>query len=622
MLRSQGESTIIFTILRIVLQFSFGFLISRIASRTFNLTYQERINSGILNSAKYLFATRFPPGRRQYLGRIYVALVLVVAVALNFLPTLLSDIYPVTTIFPESTAHEMEISTAFTKTTSLQPNKTSVEDILSNVGIQLEGRRFDSYSVTLPPPLPCKRFSNMLNVNCSFEVVGLGLFPYTNMSLAVGFTDEVDGSQTLLSAIAPDGGQFQYFNTTNIGDELALVRMFSNAGVATTYAFDDMSLPSPRSLESCLVRGDRTHRCVRHSLGYLLSKEWHAMLITRRVFTQTNFHTFNTTYVTDKGPFQPNETITTLDCKKFPTTTLTTMCTQLLSLGSPFSNRMHSIQQLIKDPDGTFHWDVVTFRLEFTLKKNSGTWDSITHLSAEAFHLDIGVMYYNTTLNFVEAAKTTPYSNRALLQFMGRETFEATYILNYTDVSYYNHSWIDWGFSNEDMRNLTEFLLRGTMLNNGAFVMRKPALMADISELVVAILVVSAALMICLGFYVSRKVDPMVHDPITEILPQVLDLKNGVGPRKDANAWIRRYRVANLKLVPSRSVSNGPDTTTTDANTTAAQATDIDSHQQHHSDCEGSSTTRRRKIYTIRMEIDTDRELDAFDFFEYKNGAN
>ncbi|KAG0029625.1 hypothetical protein BGZ82_007820, partial [Podila clonocystis] len=586
---------------------------------TFNLTYQERINGGIFNGVKYLFLTKFPRGRRQYLGRFYVALALVITLAFNYLPTLLSDIYPVITAFPEAKVHEVKISTAFIKTTSLQPNKTSVEDILSSVGVELEGRRFDRYTATPPPPLPCKLFSNLLNVNCSYEVVGLGLFHVTNWSLVVGTTQEVDGSRTLLNATIPNGEQFQYFNATTISDEYTLVRMFLDAGVATTYAFGDMSLPSPRSLESCLVRGDRTHRCVRHSLGYLLSEEWHTMLITRRVFTQTIFHTFNETYDTDKGSFQPNETIATLDCERFPTTTLTTMCTQLLSLGSPLSSRMHSIQQVIKDPDGTFHWDVVTFRVEFTMKNLTTT----THLSAEAFHLDIGVMYYNTTLDFIEAVKTIPYSNRALLQFMGRETFEATYILNATEVSDYDRTWIDWGFADEDIRNLTDFLLGGTILNNGAFIMREPALLSDVSGLVVALLFLAAALMVSLGFLVSREVDSMVHDPITEVLSQVLDLKHGVGPGEDAKAKFRMYRVANLKLVSSKQLNvNEPDTATAKANSTAAHATVIDSQQQHHTGTKRSSTIRRRKIYTLSMEVDADDELDAFDLLEYKSGAS
>ncbi|OAQ23577.1 hypothetical protein K457DRAFT_130459 [Linnemannia elongata AG-77] len=581
---------------------------------SFNLTYQERINGGLFNRVKYLFFTKFPQGRRQYLGRFYVALALVISFALNYLPTLLSDIYPVTTAFPESKIQEMGISTAFTKTTSLQPNKTSVEDILSSVGVELAGRRFDGYKATLPPPLPCKHSSNLPRVNCSSEEVGLGIFHETNWSLVIGFKDEVNGSRTILSATTPDGEQFQYFNTTVVGDDFTLVRMFLDAGVATSSNFDDMSLPSPRSLESCLVRGDRTHRCVRHSLGYLLSKNLHTMLITRRVFTQTLYHAFNGAYDTDKGPFQPNETIAAFDCKKFPTTTLITMCTQLLSLESPFSNRMHSMQQVIKDPDGSFHWDVMTFRVVFATNNLT----TVTYLSAEAFHLDIGAMYYNTTVNLKEAAKTVPYSNRAILQFRGRETFEATYILNFTAVPYYNHSWIDWGFSDEDTRNLTDFLLRGTILNNGAFVMRNPALMADVSGLVVALFLLAAALMVGLGFLVSREVDSMVHDPITEILPQVLDLKHGVGPREDANANLRTTRVANLKLVSSTTLNdNGPETTTANANTTA-----IDSQQQHHAEAKRSSTIRRRKIYTLRMEVDTDDELDAFDLFEYRNDAS
>ncbi|KAF9584203.1 hypothetical protein BGW38_007238 [Lunasporangiospora selenospora] len=547
MLLSQRLSNVLFSIIRTAVQFSSIFLLSRIASRSYNITHQERIKSGVSDRFKYIFLTKFPRGRKQRLGRFYVALALIVSLALNYLSTLLSALYPVSITFRGDTAHNLEISTAFMKTTELQPNKTSVEEILNRIGVDLNGRQFGHYTTTFPQPVPCKRIGVKQNVNCTFEIARIGLLYNTTWSFVVG-ARIVDGSQSPINATTPDGGQFQYFNTSIIGDDFTLVRMFTNLGEANAGDFQDMLLPSPRSLESCLLMHDRTHRCVRHSLGYLLSSKFQAMLITRRVFVQTIFHNFELLYETDEERFQPNETIAGLDCNRFPTATLTTMCTQLRSLGSPYSDRVHSIQQLVKDPDGSFHWDVIMFSVEVTTPNVT-----YTHLVAQAFHLDASIKAYNTSFDFLEAVKTIPYDNRLGVQFIGRETFEATNILNASAVPIYDRSWINWGFSDADMHNLTDFLLRGTLLNNGVFVMRSPELLADIPNLVIALFFVVSAIMVIVGKIISIGVDPMVHKPITEILPQLVEKMRGDGPGEDGKAKFHENCVANLTLVASKS---------------------------------------------------------------------
>lgn len=74
MYHNQEESAFLLTVIQLALQISTIFPISHLASRTYNLTNLEGINGGFLDRVNYIFFTKFPSRRQEYLGRFYVAL--------------------------------------------------------------------------------------------------------------------------------------------------------------------------------------------------------------------------------------------------------------------------------------------------------------------------------------------------------------------------------------------------------------------------------------------------------------------------------------------------------------------------------------------------------------------
>lgn len=612
---TQGVSALLFTIIRTALQMSIIFLISHLASRTRNLTYQERINGGSLNSINYLLFTKFSPRRQHLLGRFYVALALVITFALNLLPTLLSDIYPVLPTFLPSNLKELDIFTAFVKTTSLEPNKTSVENILFNMGVPLNGSVFDSYVASPAERLPCRNFQS--TVYCANETFTFGGIYYDEYSLALGLRG-VDGLSRMRNWTTPTGESFDYFNTTDSMGSYGLAEMFVNAGEAETDNFYDMSYSSPRSLETCLIRNSKDHRCVRHSLGYLLSKTSRIFLITRRVYTLTIARELNITFNTTIPTFIDPSVNTTLDCSRLPTSTLETMCRQINSLGAPPLYRLYTIQQQSIDQNGRLHWDVINTRLNIQLSSNAISNNTFL-LVLEAFHLDVGVEYYNSTMEQKKGYLAVKGDNIAYLRVRGRETFETTYIVPKRTVGFYNHSWVDWGFSKEDIHNLTDFLQGGTMLNSGTLMMRTPELLANISDLAVGLMLGASVIMVGLGFFLSRAVDSVVRDPFTEVLPKVLDSMRPGGSKINTTTSLRYRRVANITLVPSQASPSSEQTSDPASASAAALIPRLSPLQDVDVDNDGkrSATACKTKTLLLRMDIDSDdEEMSVIELFE------
>ncbi|KAG0284303.1 hypothetical protein BGZ96_011314 [Linnemannia gamsii] len=610
------------------------FLLSRWASRNYNLTHQERINGGFLNGVKYVLLGKFPSGRKQYLGRFYVVLALIVSNALNYLPTLLSDIYPVQPAFLETNTRELDISAAFAKTTGLRPNHTSAEDILFAMGIPLNGSIVHSYTASVPPPASC-RFHTLLLVSCgNIDPFNIGNFYLANHSLAA-VNSGGDGVDMPLKGTTSGGTQFEYFNTTEAADEYSLVRMFLGVGTVSNslYTIDDMTHPSPRSLEGCLTKGQISYQCVRHSVGYMISSQKHVATIKRRVFTQTIAVTVPQN-LTNSPPYFPAVIENAkLDCARLPTPTLQTMCRQLNGLGSPTPFRMLTTQKQTIDLDATFHYDVVTLHLAYNFQTRK------ISITAEAFHLDISITYYNTTYDDPKMFEASSNDEKTLRQLFGRETFEATNAWNTSAYSLYDHTWIDWGFSLEDVHNLTNFLLGGTMINSGNIVLLDPRLLANVSIIGVALFFAVAFVMIGVGFLVSTNVHGSMHDPLTEVLPKVLESMNSESSSGASNFCpprIPRYRVANLTLVSQSGKDEDDDDVENVVQAAAAvNATAFSSavdynhphqlrQQPSQVDSVGTtltSTRRCHKTLLIRMELDTDDEINAIELVEHSSGG-
>ncbi|KAG0269978.1 hypothetical protein DFQ27_001239 [Actinomortierella ambigua] len=502
---NQVMSALLYTFIRLALQGSMIFLISHLALRTSNLTYKERINGGSLEAVKFLFFAKKSPGRQHTHGRIYLCLALAFSFALNYLATLLSYTYPVVSTYLPTNLIDFNVTTAFAKTTSLLPNDTSVERILFNMGVSVNGGLFNEYS-----SIPATRTLCTLarfQVSCPDEYIE---FAVNTINSSLAFGPQTDNEEQIFPVLGmtPDGVEFEYFNGSDTTTSFMLQEMFVNAAQASSTDYSDMSLSSPRSIESCLSRSLGEHRCTRHSLGYLLSLNGHLFVITRRVFTMTHSMQLNQTFNETMPEFVDPSVNTTIDCRRFPTPTLETLCKRINTLGAPSTPRLYSTQMLSDDKHGRSHWDVVNTQVGSMFNADLGL-DTLM-LTMEAFHVDVGVEHYNTTVNYDEIDSANKI-NRMRLQ--GHEAFEVVHFVDNHEVDIYDRSWVDWGFSEEDIRNLTRFLTEGTMLNRGLIVMQTPKLLANVSNLVIILLFAASILMGGVGFWLSLTSDSESETP-------------------------------------------------------------------------------------------------------------
>ncbi|KAG0279244.1 hypothetical protein BGZ95_001833 [Linnemannia exigua] len=592
---SDKERTLLFTTIRLALQTSFIFLISRIASRTYNLTTLERINGGFLSKLNFILFTKFPSRRKQYLGRFYVALALIVSLALNLVPFWLSELYTVEPIALESNIQPYNVSTQFIKITSLSPNRTNVDDILLGMAVSLDGSVFHNYSAIPAKPCPsnvCPAYAQQLFITATSEAAA---------------NIQKDLNIRGLNFTTSTGQYFEYFAMkSNAANSYALVEMFAN--MAQNGAFHTDRVIGSRSIETCLVRTLRNNRCVRHSLAFREDFD-DLFLISRRVVTQTVVH-----FMDDDLPlYTKGNKYPIPDCTRFATPTLQTMCSHIISIGYPSPDGMYSLQQNTTTPN-SIHYDVVISTLLPETVVNSMYW------SLESFSLDIEVQTY-TTNNTVNLLDITGGSNSTGLlkdedrTSQGQELFEATYFVPST-IDLHNHSWADWGFSQEDKKNLTDFLFGGTMLNNGTLNVIKPDLLANVSEIVVGLLFGASLLMVLLGLVVSYGTPSVVFDPITEVLYQMWASKKdfpAADKKKSSMFTLRKRQVANLVLEPQQdgaaqflenSSSSSDDPTQTPSSPLRPQE---------------PYSTQRPQAINLRVEVGSDGEEDAIRLLEWRN---
>ncbi|KAF9584945.1 hypothetical protein BGW38_004560 [Lunasporangiospora selenospora] len=542
----QVQSTVLFTAIRLALQTASLLLIAHIASRTNNVTYLERINGGVMAKINYVFFSKFPSGRKHHLGRFFVTLTLITMV-LNFLPTLLSKLYPVKPTFLESNQHSFNIPIATVlKATSITPGRTTTKDIALGMGLVLEEHEFSSYTGNPPIALPLCHLATGIIATCVPTKEGAPDIVFRGNSsspVIAGYNELVPPNAVIRMNTTSAGEMFEFFDAEdNTGDDFALVNMFRAAAIETDFTRQFEVPNGPRSLENCLFRKHRNNRCVRHSLGYLVPptgwRDGRLYLISRRVAVQTVVEEPKFVYG-QKG---------TLDCKQLSKSNLVAMCQKLVNMESP--GRMFSMENYTTvegTTDGSIHWDVVT---TFSSRSIEG-YDA---KFVEAFSLDIKVEHYNVTFDDGLFGAVTNYSINMPLQVNKQEIFEATYLVP-DSVDPNNHTWAEWGFSEKDVENLKGFLFGGTVLNNGTLITTPPSLLADVSSIVVGLLFGVSLLMVVLAFILSHGVPPIVREPLSEILQEVQashkedDPSLNPGPTTNAlSAFFHKRRVANLIL--------------------------------------------------------------------------
>ncbi|KAG0264869.1 hypothetical protein BGZ95_003513, partial [Linnemannia exigua] len=261
------QSAFVFTILRLALQTAALFFISHLASRSYNLTYLERINGGVITRINYLFFTKFPSKRKHRLGRLFVLLSLIVTTALTYLSALFNKLYPLTpTVLDSFTPIPLNVTDRAFKISSLEPGKTSVEDILLSIGLPLNGSAFASYSSNPATTFPCQPTPQ--GAACDGPERTLVQYRGVNASqpISLGFQKFNSDSSILLNHTAPDVGLFFVWVTeSNRWNTYAGLEMYRFAAFDSDLGIDWAS--GSRSLEQCLIRDASNKACVRHSFG-------------------------------------------------------------------------------------------------------------------------------------------------------------------------------------------------------------------------------------------------------------------------------------------------------------------------------------------------------------------
>lgn len=269
---TQFQSAILFTIVRIALQVSSVFLLSHLASRTYNLTYLERINGGLLSRVNYIFFTEFSPSRKHGLGRLYVFLALVTT-AFTFLSPLLNGLYPVKQEYLDTHLQTINPGTVLLQTTTVTPGSTNPENILSDMGFSLSGAKFHNYSQSLPPPNLCMVVKTQ-SVNCSGDIWDDFTARYEDRPVIIGDDNDGQTQEDLLirNSTTPSGEFFQYFNASASRHGGAVVEAYHYLETSSIRGEDVAIYHYSPSLDSCLFRTTANRRCARHSLSYFVLK--------------------------------------------------------------------------------------------------------------------------------------------------------------------------------------------------------------------------------------------------------------------------------------------------------------------------------------------------------------
>ncbi|KAG0311491.1 hypothetical protein BGZ97_011846 [Linnemannia gamsii] len=491
--------------------------------------------------------------------------------AFTFLSSLLTKLYPVQPTYLDAHLQTIDPGTILLQTTSLTPGSTNAESILSAMGFSLKGAKFHSYSQTPPPPKLCTVVDTR-SVNCSGDIWEDSTTQYEDLPVIFGHNRHglTDDDERIRNGTTQSGQDFKYFNASATDHGGAVVDAYNFLDFSSIRGESVSILDSSRSLEACLFRGYDTRRCVQHSLSYfvLSTRDLIGLISTRTVFQS----------VYDKSD----------PCDHFSTPTLRTKCGYLVSLDHPERGQMYTTQQRTLDPDGHLHWEIVS------------QYSPYNHPYIEAFSLDVSITMYNITMDYGRWTEAVEQfiSSADPSQYLGEKVFEATYFVPKTlDPS--NHTWASWGFSPNDLDNLTHFLLGGTLINNGTVSIMPPLQLAYVSEAVIGLLFGASLIMFALGLGFSRGTPSIVRKPISEVLYEAMTTKKegATLPAVKSSSTLKR-RVAHLKLVPqlARDKEQGSGRNTPDHQSPAEQA------QQPR------PPRQRRRTIVLHVEIDTDNE--------------
>ncbi|KAG0302131.1 hypothetical protein BGZ98_007757, partial [Dissophora globulifera] len=227
--------------------------------------------------------------------------------------------------------------------------------------------------------------------------------------------------------------------------------------------------------------------------------------------------------------------------------------------------------------------------------------------------LDITVVAYPTALD--DTQLDVIKNNDTRFATSGQEVFETTNFVP-ASVDSADKSWANFGFTGDDLQNLTRFILAGTLLNSGIIIVRNPSLLADVPNMVVGLTFGLSLFMGTLALIVSWKVAPMVRRPITEVLAEIAASKKNhtdgdedyvKSEKKKIRSFpsFHRHRVANLTLALLK-----------DTEQSNAEIISLSGTHNRIDDTLGKRTmnpehrSQTEKKMFLRMDLDNDYEND------------
>ncbi|KAF9349135.1 hypothetical protein BGX26_012530 [Mortierella sp. AD094] len=516
---TQAASAAFITAIRIVLQIATMYLLKNIVSRTYNLTYMERIDAGVLSKLHYIFMARLTT-KKYVFGRVMVLIALIISIALTALPTLLNKIYPVQTVYLPSNNRRVSFDYNRLQLTKVEPKATDISILMQSMGIPATNERFFEFR---GPSLPVSQCTHALDANLDANV--MRCFGNSNTTVKLGtfydantaFLYDTETSVTLMSpntSISSNNSSYRYFQMKVDIDNLA--RVYGNLSpVFQTDANDtfiwDGYENGVRSLEGCVALTSSYRQCVRNSLGYIVVQGEGVLVIKKKLIYEGVVSYQMRNMSNQDGGF----------CSRLATPNLREMC-DLTGWNWPETG-MFGYQSMINTTQG-IRFDILWLGHQFG-----------------AISLDISVVGYAGTLNTTELwANYTKTTN-----LWGQELFEATKI--YLGAEYQNSSnWFNWGFSQNDIDNMTSFLIHGSPMFGGSIVLTRGELLAEIPGLFLGMIIGSIVLMFFIGYMVGRGVDPVVGLPLSEIIVASASA-TATSNSKSGRFWNRK-EVANLTL--------------------------------------------------------------------------
>ncbi|KAF9348486.1 hypothetical protein BGX26_000112 [Mortierella sp. AD094] len=530
----QTLSSVLFSTIRVLLQIAAMHLLRSIVSRTYNLTYLERVDSGLLSKLRYILWTRFPTKKKHFFGRLMVLIAMIVSASLTWLPALFNKLYPVQAVYLPSRNEDYGLTYQQLKLAKLAPNSTHAPQLLSAMGIPTNDTAFSSYLVSSPSATLCTHSSADTNGGYSGYPSHLGIpmtcfgdFPVTIGSVSSAKTPVMSGnsygsSGGFLDPAMQNITKYSPFSLSMGAPNLYVV-YDTIAPISGNNTFNEDTENGIRSVESCLAYIGTGRQCVRNTLGYLIVDRKGVLIIEKKLIYQGA---------------KAETSGQTLDCSTMATSTWKDMCNSINNSTTPDQQGYVTGLQSLENTTQGIHWNIV-WKESTQIGNNAYT---MMERQFGAISLEISITAYAGVPNTAELLAL--FNAGSFVDencHWGQELFEATNIT--MSNSYQNTSeWANWGFSSQDIVNMTNFILQGSPVYGGAVILTPRDLLVDIPNFVLYIVAGVIVGLFCLGYLASLGVDGTVTRPFSEIVAATAATSS-----KTSHFWNRK-NVANLTL--------------------------------------------------------------------------